>query len=199
MKKARRGGFLFGIVIAGLLTLLRWLDPTPLQELRAASLDIYQRLKPRAAVESPVTIVAIDEASLKAEGQWPWPRARLAELTNRLFAAGAASVGFDILFAEPDRLSPAAISHVLGISDPALLAALRDGDADLATAIAGKPVALAFTDTPGQGARPQVMAGFAVSGEEVASGVTRLGAAILPLPELVVAASGLGHITLNRF
>jgi len=197
MKRARRGGFLLGITIAALLTLLRWLDPTPLQELRAASLDIYQRLKPRAAVETPVTVVAIDEASLKAEGQWPWPRARLAELTNRLFAAGAASVGFDILFAEPDRLSPAAISHALGISDPALLATLHDGDADFATAIAGKPVALAFTDTPGQGALPQVMAGFAVSGEEVASGVTRLGAAILPLPELTVAASGLGHITLS--
>ena len=32
--------------------LLRWLDPQPLQELRAASLDIYQRLKPRDAVET---------------------------------------------------------------------------------------------------------------------------------------------------
>ncbi|MEI8178176.1 CHASE2 domain-containing protein, partial [Aestuariivirga sp.] len=106
MKKARRGGFLLGIIIAALLTLLRGLDPQPLQDMRAASLDIYQRLKPRAATETPVTVVAIDEASLKAEGQWPWPRARLAELTDRLLASGAAAVGFDILFAEADRLSP---------------------------------------------------------------------------------------------
>ncbi|MCX7351240.1 MAG: adenylate/guanylate cyclase domain-containing protein [Alphaproteobacteria bacterium] len=197
MKKARRGGFLLGIIIAALLTLLRWLDPQPLQDMRAASLDIYQRLKPRAATETPVTVVAIDEASLKAEGQWPWPRARLAELTDRLLASGAAAVGFDILFAEADRLSPAVIRRDLGISDPALLSALRDGDSGFAAAIAGKPVALAFTDAPGEGALPPLKAGFAVSGEEVASGVTRLGAAILPLPQLTEAASGLGHISLS--
>ena len=84
MKKARRGGFLLGLAIAVLLTLLRWLDPQPLQDLRAASLDIYQRLKPRAAIETPVTVVAIDEAALRAEGQWPWPRARMADLASRL-------------------------------------------------------------------------------------------------------------------
>ena len=80
MKKARRGGFLVGILVAVLLTLLRWFDPQPLQDLRAASLDIYQRLQPRAAIETPITVLAIDEASLKAQGQWPWPRHKLAEL-----------------------------------------------------------------------------------------------------------------------
>ena len=181
MKKARRGGFLLGILIAALLTLLRWLDPQPLQDLRAATLDIYQRLRPRAAIETPVTVVAIDEASLRAEGQWPWPRAALADLANRLLGAGAASVGFDILLAEPDRLS----------------SAKRDGDTELAAAIAQKPVALAFTDTPSEGVLPPVKAGFAVSGEEVASGVTQIQSAILPLPALAAAASGLGHISLS--
>jgi adenylate cyclase len=181
MQKARQGGLLLGIAIAALLTLLRWFDPQPLQDLRAASLDIYQRLKPRAAVETPVTVVAIDEASLKAEGQWPWPRARLAALASRLLDAGAASVGFDILFAETDRMS----------------SAQRDGDAELAAAIAEKPVALAFTDAPGDGPLPPVKAGFAVTGEEVASGVTPITGAILPLPALTAAAPGLGHITLS--
>ncbi len=181
MKKARRGGFLLGIVIAALLTLLRWFDPQPLQDLRAASLDIYQRLKPRAAIAAPVTVVAIDEASLRAQGQWPWPRHRLAELTSRLLGAGAAAVGFDVLFAEADRLS----------------SAQRDGDADFAAALAGQPVALAFTDTPGEGPLPPVKAGFAVSGEEVASGLTPITAAIQPLPALTEAASGLGHISLS--
>ena len=138
MKKARRGGFLVGILVAVLLTLLRWLDPQPLQDLRAASLDLYQRLKPRAAVETPVTVLAIDEASLKAQGQWPWPRHKLAELNARLLELGAASVSYDILFAEADRLSPATIGRDLGLSDPQLLAALRDSDADFAAAIAGQ-------------------------------------------------------------
>lgn len=181
MKKARRGGFLLGIVIAALLTLLRWFDPQPLQDLRAASLDIYQRIQPRAAAPAPVTVIAIDEASLKAQGQWPWPRHKLAELTDRLLSAGAVAIGFDILFAEADRLS----------------FAQRDGDADFAAALAGQPVALAFTDTPGEGPLPPVKAGFAVSGEEVASGLTPITAAIQPLPALTEAASGLGHISLS--
>lgn len=197
MKKARRGGFIIGIAIAALLTLLRWLDPQPLQDLRAASLDIYQRLKPRVAVETPVIVVAVDEASLRQEGQWPWPRHKIAELTDRLISAGAASVGFDILFAEPDRLSPAVVRHDLGVSDPVLLAALPDGDAELAAAFAGRPVALAFADRPGTGALPPVKAGFAVSGEPVAGGLTQFDAAILPLPDLAEAAAGLGHISLS--
>ncbi len=197
MNKARRGSFLVGIAIAAVLTLLRWFDPQPLQDLRAASLDIYQQLKPRAVVESPVTVVAIDEASLREQGQWPWPRRRLAEMADRLFALGAASVSFDILFAEPDRLSPGQISRELGLEDPALLAAIGDGDAMFASAVTGKPVALAFTDTPGEGRLPEVKAGFAVTGEEVASGLTTITAAISPLPELEAAAAGLGHISLS--
>lgn len=181
MKKARRGGFLLGLAIAALLTLLRWLDPQSLQDLRAASLDVYQRIQPRAAAPAPVTVIAIDEASLKALGQWPWSRHKLAELTDRLMSAGAAAVGFDILFAETDRLS----------------FAQRDGDADFAAAMASRPVALAFTDTPGEGPLPPVKAGFAVSGEEVASGLTPLSAAIQPLPALAEAAAGLGHISLS--
>lgn len=197
MKKARRGGFLVGLAVAALLTLLRWLDPQPLQELRAASLDLYQQLKPRAAVETPVTVVAIDEASLRAQGQWPWPRRRLAELTDRLFALGAASVGFDVLFAEPDRLSPAQIRRDLGLEDAALLAAIADGDSVLANVITDKPVVLAFAATPGTGPLPEVKAGFAVAGEEVASGLIPITAAILPLPQLAAAAAGLGHISLS--
>jgi adenylate cyclase len=61
--------------------------------------------------------VVIDEASLKAQGQWPWPRTVVAELVNQLTANGAAAIGFDMVFANPDRLSPHAIAkriHVDG-------------------------------------------------------------------------------------
>ena len=50
-------------------------------------------------------IVDIDEKSLAEFGQWPWPRYHIAHLLEKLAAAGAASVGLDILFAESDRTS----------------------------------------------------------------------------------------------
>ena len=55
----------------------------------------------------PVRVVDIDEDSLKAVGQWPWPRTVLADLVDKLAAGGAAAIGFDIVFPEPDRMSPA--------------------------------------------------------------------------------------------
>ncbi|MDH3393976.1 MAG: adenylate/guanylate cyclase domain-containing protein, partial [Desulfobulbaceae bacterium] len=53
-----------------------------------------------------VVIVDINEKSLKELGQWPWPRDTVAKLVSNLQAGGAKVVGFDIVFAEPDRTSP---------------------------------------------------------------------------------------------
>ena len=122
MKKARRGGFLLGIAIAALLTLLRWLDPQPLQDLRAASLDIYQRLKPRAAIETPGHRRRHRRGL--AQGRRASGRGRahkLAELTSRSSAPGRPRWASTSCFAEPDRLSPA-IGRELGVGDrPAAL------------------------------------------------------------------------------
>ena len=49
----------------------------------------------------PITVVGIDEASFSELGlQWPWPRRLHADLVDRLAAAGAAVIVFDIVFAE---------------------------------------------------------------------------------------------------
>src|SRR5690242_4163249 len=63
-------------------------DPWIVRELKERTFDAYQRLQPRPYAELPVRIVDIDEASLAAFGQWPWPRTRLAALTRRLSELG---------------------------------------------------------------------------------------------------------------
>jgi adenylate cyclase len=100
------------------LILLRIWDPAPLAELRNRSFDIFQVLQPRKAQKLPVVIVDIDEESLKTEGQWPWPRTMIADLVNRLTKLGAIVVGFDVVFAEPDRYSPATIINIVHGLDP---------------------------------------------------------------------------------
>ena len=50
-----------------------------------------------------VVIVSLDERSLARFGRWPWPRSRLAQLVEKIGALGAASVGIDMIFAEPDE------------------------------------------------------------------------------------------------
>lgn len=56
-------------------------------------------LKPSANI----IIAAIDEKSLKELGQWPWSRDKMASLVKNATDAGAKVVGFDVIFAEPDR------------------------------------------------------------------------------------------------
>lgn len=48
-------------------------------------------------------LVTIDEKSLQALGQWPWPRSTHARLIDQLAEAGSRSITLDILFTEPDR------------------------------------------------------------------------------------------------
>ena len=52
---------------------------------------------------APIVIIDIDETSLQHEGRWPWSRARIADLVEKLNQAGAAVIGFDILFGEAER------------------------------------------------------------------------------------------------
>ncbi|PPR78717.1 MAG: Adenylate cyclase 1 [Alphaproteobacteria bacterium MarineAlpha2_Bin1] len=79
------------------------------QPLQAFLFDFYQTQKPREAPdnqERPVVIVDIDDESLASLGQWPWPRDVLTQMLKNLMESGAISVGFDVIFAEEDRLSP---------------------------------------------------------------------------------------------
>ena len=122
--------------------------------LRSLVFDTYQRVEPRKFDPGlPVRIVDIDEESLKQVGQWPWPRTMLAELVQKLTANGAAAIGFDMVFPEPDRMSPANALRFWPKSDA--LAGLRSeveklpsNDQTLANAIAQGQVVLGFIATP---------------------------------------------------
>lgn len=57
-----------------------------------------------AAGESqlPIVIVGIDDYSVvEMNARWPWPRRFRAELIDKLHAAGAAVIGFDVVFDSP--------------------------------------------------------------------------------------------------
>jgi adenylate cyclase len=136
----------WGIAIPGLLlvgaALLRIEDPAPIQNLRNLVFDNFQRMAPRAYDPTlPVRIAAIDEKSLEKFGQWPWSRATVAAVIDRLRDLGAAVVALDVLFAEPDRTSPGAMAAALP-DDPALanikaeMAKLPDPDQVLAASLA---------------------------------------------------------------
>jgi adenylate cyclase len=195
-------------ILVGALA-LRAVDPLPLQQLRNLTFDSYQRLKPRAYDPNiPVVIAAIDEKSLDKFGQWPWSRATLAKIADRLTELGAATIAFDVIFAEPDRTSPAAIAANLP-PDPqyepvrAQLTKLPDPDAEFAAALKSSPSVLgfAYSDDEQLRDRPPIDYHYSITviGPEGAKadvlGLVRGGAyATLPLSALMKATHGLGEV-----
>jgi adenylate cyclase len=124
---ARRFGYArlacLGLLIG--LAALRVADPAPMEELRVRMFDTFQVIEPRIKAARPVTVVDIDERSLAKLGQWPWPRTRLADLVTNLTALGAAVIGFDIVFAEPDRLNPGTAAETMRYLDELTRSKLR--------------------------------------------------------------------------
>lgn len=129
---------------------LRYWDPAPLETLRLKTFDLYQIAHPRVPKDYPVVIVDIDEKSLAAIGQWPWPRTTLANLVERVGALGARGLAFDVLFAEPDRLSPDLLSRRLDFlpaETVSELARLPSNDKVFADAFRALPVVLGEVGT----------------------------------------------------
>jgi adenylate cyclase len=154
---ARRFGFarLFCLFLLVGLAALRIADPRPIEELRLRTFDTYQLIDPRkkaALAARPVRIVDLDEPSLAKYGQWPWPRTRVADLVTELTKLGAAAVGFDVLFPEADRMTPASIALTLRDLDEETrdkLRALPSNDQLFAEAIQNRRVVLGETGLPG--------------------------------------------------
>jgi len=183
-----------------------WFDPgNSIARQRTSVFDYYQWLKPRAYQDAPVRIVDVDDASLARVGQWPWPRNIMATMVRRLHDSGAAAIVFDIVFAEPDRTSPAQVLATWA-ADGAQVESLRhtyanlpDHDALLANAIkdAGNVVTgFALTGVTG-GRPPAVRSGFATLGDDPRPFVSDFSGSVADLPAIEAAAKGNGSISLT--
>ena len=204
MKGARRSFILIGLALAVAMTVLRLADPWPVQSLRLFYFDALQRLNPREPADLPVRVVVIDEDSLSAIGQWPWPRTILGELARRLGEQGAAVVVFDVLFAEPDRYSPARL-----LDRPELGRLMRedlnqselsrlDGDAIFAKRLAELRCVVGVAATTTQGpAITYDKGGFVEIGQRPAAGLISLRSTTPLVPAIRSAAAGIGVINVD--
>ena len=204
-RQARRFGLARGLALALLLAIaaLRIVDPEPVQELRVRVFDLFQVLRPRTATERPVVIVDIDEKSLKAVGQWPWPRTRIADLVTRLTQMGAATIAFDVVFPEPDRMSPGLVAGAFRDLDEttrAKLRALPSNDSILADALHHSRVVLAQSGLPFAVAQPEGVeppGGIATMGGNPRDYLMDFPGLLRNFPTLEHAASGRGLFTIR--
>ena len=93
------------ILVAAVLLGVRIDNSDTVKTLRYKTWDYFQQIHPRDKISDSVTVINITEEDLKMYGQWPWPRHIMAMLHARIGDAGALLINYNILFAEPDRMS----------------------------------------------------------------------------------------------
>ncbi len=196
----RRNVYWLSAILSALLVFPWGLSqPLLLEDLRNFVFDSFQRAAPRRYDrDALVRVVGVDDQSLAVFGQWPWPRTRLAELTNKLAELGASAIVFDFIFAEPDRMS---FENIVGLLPNGsarkeltqVLATTPTNDQIFAKSIAAAPVVLGMTLVAAGGAAhlPQ-KAGLAVAGDEPAPFLVSFPAIVAPISPLADAARGLG-------
>jgi adenylate cyclase len=210
MRTLARWGRSFGLTRAICVLLLfalvplRVLDPAPLEEIRLRTFDFYQSLRPRETVSRPVVIVDIDEASLKEIGQWPWPRTIVADLITRLTQLGVVAIGFDVIFAEPDRMSPSIAVTSFRNLDEETRNRLRDlpsNDEVFAEAIRRSRVVVgqvgSGTPVPRSQADAALQTGFAVRGPDPAAFLVTFAGLLRNIPVIEQAAAGRGVFSIR--
>lgn len=139
-------GTLLAIIMVGLCI---W-PPNLLVFLDGKVYDSFLRGSSLRPVSGSVAIVDLDEASIAAHGQWPWPRYRVARLLGKIRDAGAEVVGLDMLFSEPDRTSLASLSGEIrrdlgaNLSLQGLPEETLNTDETLAAALSGGPFVLGY-------------------------------------------------------
>ncbi|MCL6621061.1 MAG: adenylate/guanylate cyclase domain-containing protein [Syntrophobacterales bacterium] len=210
-----------GVTLAVLVLALVRFPLTEFFEYKFA--DLKFRFRGPEAPGPEVIIVAVDDASLKRLGRWPWSREVIAGLISRIKAAGPRVVAADIIFAERQETAGLAALRRLeqgleqaGLATPPVARLLAreveraDVDRRLAREIGAPPPTILgffFTGvggTRGPGAAPAPEA-EALGGRYAA--VRRLeGSVRLPLlaaegvesnlPELQAQAAGSGYFNM---
>ena len=120
--------FLAALGLAGGLLASRLTDP-----LDALLHDAIVRATPKTP-DPRILIVAIDDASIRELGRWPWNREVHSRMIDRLAQTGPPAVGYDVLFVDPgpgDEALKASVARFGydGLVFPLLIAAPGDNGA----------------------------------------------------------------------
>ncbi|NDY41915.1 adenylate/guanylate cyclase domain-containing protein [Dissulfurirhabdus thermomarina] len=177
-RKGRRTSLLLGAAITLATALLMCARPAVFELFERKSLDLRAQFRGEAAPPGNVTIIAIDDASLRRLGRFPWPRRRFARLLDVLAPLKPRLVVLDLIFSEPEADDPL-LAEAMARSGNVLLAAY-------------------FTFGGPKGPDPPPRSSLRTAAVPVAGGVAppEADSVTLPVPLLGRNALAVGHINL---
>jgi CHASE2 domain-containing sensor protein/serine phosphatase RsbU (regulator of sigma subunit) len=127
------------------------------EPLRRMLFDEWQRTSPRQIGTGAMAVITIDPQSIADKGPWPWPRQHLAKLTKEIAAQKPKVIGFDMVFAESDRLNPhnfLALYPELDAKSRTSVTDLPSMDQAFADELSRSPVVLGRLGTENEGVSP---------------------------------------------
>jgi adenylate cyclase len=164
--------------------------------MRRGIFDSWQSARPRDLSGTDVRVVMIDDRSIEAVGSWPWPRYYLARLTEELAKRKARVIAFDIMFPEPDRVSPDSIASLYPELSPAAadeMRKLQPMDRLFGQVIGTAPVVLAHAGVDEAPSGQVPLSGAPIVGR-LPSATDSWPAELAAIPELDDVALGHGLI-----
>jgi len=184
-----------GLLAAVLLGVALFPDLPPLRSGRLALFDSYQTWMPRQRVSQDAVVVEIDEATLGALGQWPWPRTYIAALIDAIAASGPAAVGLDMYFPEADHSSPEALAEFrtdLNAATRQALGRLPSNDHILAASLNQAPTVLGVAGFafPTHATRAGLLGAPMEVDADIPSRLNHYPYVLSSLPQLQAAARG---------
>jgi len=103
----KKANLYIGALVASIFLYLSFFPLSFFESLEKVIYGIEMRLDTaRNPGESRVSIVHIDDKSVRTVGQWPWPRHVIAEMLTILKHNGAKLIGIDIVFSEKEPNQP---------------------------------------------------------------------------------------------
>ncbi|MDD2949453.1 MAG: CHASE2 domain-containing protein [Sulfuricurvum sp.] len=197
----RRRLFISGsLILTAVFYLLWWFSPL----LTYMDYKFYDRIShafPSSHSPDHTVVVEIDDKSLKALGQWPWPRIIMAKLIENIADANPSSIVLDMVFSEPDRASPSTLQSFyktvldFNMSINGLPESLQDNDAVLSDVIGRSPIILpVFSNS-------DIQSSVCILPKSITSTPTlrnidlySLDSLVCNLPYFQQRAQGIGHI-----
>ncbi len=153
-KYGTRWALALALTLAAGAQILGYLPSALVDRIDLFAYDMRMRVQ-RMPLDPRIVIVDIDEKSLAEVGRWPWSRDVVAGLIDQLAERyHARTIGFDVVFAEPDTSSGYRVLEALAgkeLKDVAAfgeqvrsLKPLLDYDRRMARALQGRPTILGY-------------------------------------------------------
>lgn len=165
---------------------------------------IYDRIThtfPSSHHPDSTIVVEIDDKSLKALGQWPWPRMITAKLIETINHSSPSAIILDTVFSEEDRTSPVVLetfyrerlgikAFVRGIPVP-----LRDNDSILSSVMRQSPMVMpVFSNTAMQSGVCRLPMNISYDPALKGQALYEVGELVCSLSRFQQQTHGVGHI-----